>query len=373
MVTPITYLPARLVEGTRCYVQYHVIRPGTDRLERQRVYFDRVKDASHRKRQAKIFIKEINDRLSKGWNPLIEGDAPRMTDRISVMFAMFLSMKEKMLRERSMPNYKSRLKRLQQWLVDQGMADPPCCDFTGRNAADFLDALVLSGMKARTCNNYINDLKGMGNWAKKRGYWHINPFEGMETMREDQNELRPLDQSEIDAMMESFRIGERPGMTIVCGLIYYCLIRPEEISRLQVHQIDPVANLIRVTSAGTKDHTAEWVTVPAVFMPQLLAYIGIARPSDHVVSTNFRPGSKRWLPVRYSEEWRRHRLKLELPPDVRLYALKDTALQRLAANGVDLKRIRDHARHSSVAITDIYMRRLRGTADGGLQSAYPSM
>lgn len=376
MTPAITYLPAQYKEGkdgTRSYVHYHVLRPGTDKLVRQRVYFDRIHLTSHRRQQAKAFVAEINAKLAKGWNPFIEGDAPRITERLSTMTELFLTMKSRELRARSMPNYRSRIRKLHDWLAAQGMKDPRCSEFTPRLAADFLDSLVVEGMKARTCNNYINDLKGMGNWAKKRGYWAISPFDGLETMREDQNELRPLAQEEIDMMLESIRTGKRPGMGIVCGLIYYCLLRPEEISHLQVHQVDPVTNLIRVTSAGTKDHTAEWVTVPAQFMPRLLDHIGQAKASDFVISSNFLPGKKHWLPVRYSEEWRRHRKALGLGDDVRLYALKDTALQRLAEQGVDMRRIRDHARHSNVSITDIYMRRLRGSADGQLRGAYPDM
>lgn len=373
MTVAITYIPARIVEGTRNYVMYSVVVPGTDRLKPIRVYFDRVKDVGHRRKQAREYCRVINDKLSKGWNPLIEGDAPRLTERMSAMTGLFLTMKAKVLRERSMPNYRSRIRKLLDWLEAQGMPDPQCCEFTPRHASDFLDHLVCEGMKARTCNNYINDLKGMGNWAKKRGYWHISPFDGLETMREDTNELRPLTQEEIDMMLDSFRTGSRPGMLVVCGLIYYCAMRPEEISQLKVHQVDAVKGMIRVTSAGTKDHTAEWITVPEQFMPHLLAHIGISKASEYVMSTNFRPGPKRWLPVRYSEEWRRHREKLGLADDVRLYALKDTAFQRLSEAGFDMKRIRDHARHSNVSITDIYMRRLNGSADGQVRNRYPDM
>lgn len=374
MTTPaITYLPARYVEASRCYVIYHVLRPGTSELVRQRVYFDRIHLPSHRRQQAMAFVREVNAKLAKGWNPLIEGDAPRMTEPLASMTHIFLTMKARELRPRSLPNYKSRVRKLLDWLTAQGMKDPKCCEFTPRLAADFIDSLVMEGMKARTVNNYVNDLKGMGNWAKKRGYWAISPFDGLEPMREDQNELRPLTQDEMSMMLERIRTSPRPGLAIVCGLIYYCLLRPEEISHLTVAQVDPVRNLIRVTSANTKDHTAEWVTVPEQFMPALLAHIGEARPTDHIISSGFRPGKAHWLPVRYSEEWRRHRKALGLPDDVRLYALKDTALQRLAEAGVDMKRIRDHARHSNVSITDIYMRRLRGSADGKLRGGYPDM
>lgn len=352
---------------------YSVNIPGTDKLKTVRVYFDREKDPVHRRRQAKEYCRVINDKLTKGWNPLIEGDAPRLTERLSTMTTQFLNMKGKMLRARSMPNYKSRIRKLLDWLAGQGTPDPQCCEFNPRMASDFLDYLVCSGMKARTCNNYINDLKGMGNWAKKRGYWHLSPFDGLEVMREDANELRPLTQEEIDVMLESFRTGERPGMLIVCGLIYYCALRPEEISQLKVHQVDAVKGMIRVTSAGTKDHTAEWITVPEQFMPALLAHIGMARPTEYVMSKDFLPGAKRWLPVRYSEEWRRHRTRLGLPDDVRLYALKDTAAQRLSEAKFDIKGIRDHFRHSNISITDIYMRRLNGNADGQVKAKYPNM
>lgn len=369
----LTYISARIVEGPRNYVMYSVLIPGTNSMKRIRVYFDREKNLFHRRLQQREYCRVINDKLANGWNPLIEGSAPRLTESLSAMTNQFLIMKAKVLRERSMPNYRSRIRKLLEWLDSQGMPDPQCCEFVPRLASDFIDYLVCEGMKARTCNNYINDLKGMGNWAKKRGYWHISPFEGLEVMREDTNELRPLTQAEIDMMLESFRTGDRPGMLIVCGLVYYCAMRPEEISQIKVHQVDAVKGMIRVTSAGTKDHTAEWITVPEQFMPELLSHIGMAKATEYVISANFRTGPKRWLPVRYSEEWRRHRSKLGLSDDVRLYALKDTAFQRLSEAGFDMKRIRDHARHSNVSITDIYMRRLHGSTDRKVRGEYPDL
>lgn len=368
----VTYLPAEYCENSRSYVQFYCLRPETDKMERYRYYFDRVKDRSHRKRQAMAFVREINDKLIKGWAPWHESTAPNLGAKLSDMVALFLGIKERTLRPRSLPNYKSRMNKLLLFVAKKKLKDCTCHQFSTKLASDFMDTLIHEGMAGRTYNNYLMDMKGLGNWGVQRGYWAANPWHTIKPLRQGDPEKRPLTDDEMAKMLGHIE-QEQPNFLIVCGLVYYCAIRPEEISHLKVHQIDGKQGMIRVTSAGTKDHEGRWITIPAQFVAPLLHHIDGALSSDYVVSTGFVPGQKHIRPLRYAEAWKKHRDAMKLSIDVKLYGLKHTALRALAANGVDTVTIRDHARHSNLAITDAYMKSLRGFVQTDVRSKYPSM
>jgi len=315
----------------------------------------------------------MNAKLARGWFPGQDAAAPLLGATLQTMTDLFLEVKARELRPRSLPNYKSRITRLHTWLADNGYRQPLCRDITPLLAVRFLDALLADGMTARTYNNYVIDMKSLGNWAVKRGYMSTNPFDGIKPLRRGRSETRPLTDTEVHTMMQRIR-EHQPDLLIVCGLVYYCALRQEEISHLRVHQVDVARGMLRVTSDNTKDHDANWITVPRQFIPDLLAHMDGANGRDYLISRQFRPGPKRLLPVRHSEAWRKHREAAGLPDDVKLYGLKHTALQRFShRNGVSLLQIRDHARHSSVAITDAYMQTLRGHIDRDVRANYPDM
>lgn len=341
-------------------------------MERHRHYFDRVK-GKHMLAQARAFMDEVNAKLARGWFPGQDATAPLLGAQLIAMTNQFLDVKARELRPRSLPNYKSRITRLHAWLAQQNYRAPLCRELTPIIALRFLDSLLADGMSARTYNNYIMDMKSLGNWGVKRGYFSTNPFADIKPLRRGRPETRPLTDAEVHSMMDHIT-AHQPELLIVCGLVYYCAIRPEEISHLRVRHIDVERGIIRVTSDTTKDHDANWITVPKQFIPQLLAHIDGATGRDYLISKGFKPGATRLLPVRHSEAWRKHREALKLDEGVKLYGLKHTALQRFSHSaGISLQQIRDHARHSSIAITDAYMQTLKGNIDRDVRTNYPNL
>lgn len=372
MTHHITYYPAKLVRGVRTYVQYSVRNAATGKMDRYRHYYDRV-PGKHGLQQARAFVEQINDKLARGWFPGQDAAAPLLGAPLREMTELFLEVKSRELRPRSLPNYKSRITRLHDWLAEQGFKAPLCNDMTPLLAVRFLDSLLSDGMSSRTYNNYVIDMKSLSNWAVKRGYFCANPFNDIKPLRRGRPETRPLTDMEVQLMMDRIR-EHQPELLLVCGLVYYCALRPEEISHIRVHHVDVAHGMIRVTADNTKDHDSNWITVPIQFMPQLLAHIDGAIGRDYLVGKGFRTGPTRLLPVRHSEAWRKHREAVKLPEDVKLYGLKHTALQRFShRNGVSLLQIRDHARHSSVAITDAYMQTLKGNVDRDVRANYPDL
>ncbi len=60
-------------------------------------------------------------------------------------------------------------------------------------------------------------------------------------------------------------------------------------------------------------------------------------------------------------KWLQVRKALNLPDSYQLYSLKDSGITKMI-NLLNVSEVRDQARHSSIAITDVYTD--RGTANG---------
>lgn len=82
-------------------------------------------------------------------------------------------------------------------------------------------------------------------------------------------------------------------------------------------------------------------------------------PADYYLfSDKLEPGNRpigtRWL----TEHWQRMSKALKLNKDYTYYSLKDTGITEMLNKKVSNLAVRDQARHSSLAITDVYTRHL---------------
>ena len=66
------YIPATIHPGKDFHVSYYVINPDTNKLERKKVWLNRIKRVSDRKAIARRLAHTFNIKLAKGWNPFIE-------------------------------------------------------------------------------------------------------------------------------------------------------------------------------------------------------------------------------------------------------------------------------------------------------------
>jgi integrase/recombinase XerD len=368
----IEYRPARVcVVSGRHLVEFYARHPDNGRLVRVREYFDTIKDDRHRGRMMADRCAKVNRLLPTGWNPWGGAVADLGRETVARMIDQFLAMKKRELRARSIPNYITRCTRLLDWMAGHNMALLQCNEFSHQVARAYMDSLSGS-VSARTKNNYLIDLKAMGNWAQKRNYWKKNPFHGIETVKEAAPDKRPLTDAELSAIMERIKATD-PAFAVVCGLVYYCALRPQEICRLRVGQVDIGRGMIRISAKDAKDNESAWITVPKQFMATLASHCNGQSTGHYLIGQGCRPGPKSIFPTRLAERWAKHRDHCKLPKEVQLYALKDTAFVRLLASGASPATVRDHARHSSLEVTDAYIKTLRGYEDAEIRGNYPDM
>jgi len=123
--------------------------------------------------------------------------------------------------------------------------------------------------------------------------------------------------------------------------------------------------------ASQKTRKKRIIPIAKPFLKILIEYFKNYPSGYFICSKNLKPGDIFEHSTRIAEKFRDIAHQLKIPPEVKFYSLKDTAADRLLENGFSPKTIRDLFGHSSIAITDAYLKKFRNIIDERLINEFP--
>ena len=85
---------------------------------------------------------------------------------------------------------------------------------------------------------------------------------------------------------------------------------------------------------------------------------------DFVFSYRLKPGAIEIDPKHFRDHWENVRKALGLRKEWKFYSLKDTGITEMCDRKVAPRYVKDQARHSPLAITDIYLQKSAKNAPG---------
>ncbi len=266
---------------------------------------------------------------------------------------IFTAEKEKELRNSTMRSYKSFCHMLREW-ANEHYPYIKMSMFERAHAVEFLDDMAAKGLGPNTYNNMIRLGSVLFIWAKAKCYTRENPFDGQKRKRVLEK-TRTIIKPEHQALIDKWFADNQPEMRIVCRLIYTSLLRPIEITRVQVKQIDFVNHCIRMPREKTKTWEAREGRLDAELEEMLRKHIQGANPDDYLFADSlWRCGKRPMGNGTYGKAWDRMRTDLELPKEYQLYSLKDTAINSMLKAGVDDLSVMQAAGHKDLSMTTIY-------------------
>ena len=223
------------------------------------------------------------------------------------------------------------------------------------NFPQFLDYVFLDrGVSPRTHNNYRTWLRSFTSWMRRQHLLDGDPLDGVPPMREPGKIRQPLPTAMLRQIREHLAAHDRHFLLAVM-MEYYCFIRPEELSQLQVGDIDVKRHAIHVRASISKNGKAEMVGLNTAIV-SLMRELGTLRaPKDwYLFSNRLHPGKVRLDSRAFRDRWARLRRRLAIPREYQFYSLKDSGIRDLA-NSAGIVIARDQARHSSIAVTNKYL------------------
>lgn len=378
--TSANFVPAALKhDKTGWYITYYVFNPFISKMERKKIKLNLLRRRCRTTLEFKVQVNDIMRTIDNQLRtaalcasqpevaatpavvpsatvaaiPLSSSENVRYYKTLDEVTRIYTKEKEKELRESTMRSYKSFCNMLREWVNERYPAIKMSM-FGRAHAVEFLDAMADKGLEARTYNNMIRLGSALFLWAKTKCYARENPFEGQKHKRVAEKK-RTIIKPEHQVLIDKWFAEKHPAMRIVCRMIYTSLLRPIEITRVQVKQLDFAHHCIVMPGEKTKTWTQREGRMDAELEALLRSHIAGASPEDYIFSNNHMEcGAKPVSDKSFRKAWDKMRTDLHLPDEYQLYSLKDTAINSMLKAGVDDLSVMQAAGHKDLSMTTIY-------------------
>ncbi|MCK3684205.1 tyrosine-type recombinase/integrase [Maribellus sp. YY47] len=385
----------RVSQKNKWFIEFYVRNPRNNKMVRFRKYQGINKHRTRVERQAAAEkMKHYwTEKLKEGWSPFNEGlvvyddnlefqTAIRNYRKLKAKNGTFrfyaskyINWKKAELEPASLSTYRSRLRIFDSWLEGVGMNEVDINYITNQIIVDFSWHIIDNVKLSRTTTqNYQNLLKEVFNFVCKERKGYSNPcFDLPMTRRVSDSPALPIQEIDIPILKKAI-LKSDPQLWLACQFIYYCFIRPrKELRFLRIGDIDLGRSVIRIKTENSKTDVARVVSIPEVFKEELLQNHRIdSYPKKYyVIGKKGRPGND---PVSYnnmSDRWVRIRRKLGMPEDYKMYSWKHTGNGRAAIAGIPLRDLQGQNGHSSVQMTERYLKNIIGERSEYIISDFP--
>lgn len=280
---------------------------------------------------------------------------------IEEVTSIYLTEKKRECRDATFRSYRAFCQGFVKWLNQRA---PRCkmIQFKRSMAVEFLDYWgSREGISNRTYNNNLKMARAFFTWAIKKCYAKENPFVGQETKRvlKKKRQMIPAD---CQILADNYFKENNPAMRIIMRLVYTSLLRPVEISRIQVKQIDFEMHCIHMEPEQIKTYEGRDARLDSELETLLRQHIIGANPEDYLFADRkWSCGKKSQTSHSYSKAWEDMRKNVVdedgnqlLPMEYQLYSLKDTSLNGMLKSGIDDLSAMQAAGHHDLAMTQIY-------------------
>lgn len=358
----IHYKPPVLYNGAeKWYVYFYFRHPETGAWKRFKVYEDinRIKDLKDRQRYAELLVDAVYYGLKTGYNPF----APPKEEKRFKVWSLNQALnyyKQKLpdmdLRDKTKSCYLSMVTLVQNMEFKE-LLDP----LEAMEADDLMELLdrirVKHKWKNTTYNGYFGYFKTFLNWCVEKKLIKVNPLLGTKKKKTEAEKNKAFSNQEFTELMKHLETKDQ-NLYHFCRFVYFTGTRPKSETRLlRLRHIDFEKGQLEIPADISKNKKYDRVPLHK----DLLAWLTPFRklPKDYFIFTNEgRPGPKEAGHNYFSNYFRPIREELGLSALHTIYSLKHTRTIHLANAGVSSYDIQRMWRHSSLEMTEKYLREL---------------
>ena len=364
------YKPAHIVSGARnYYVAYSVINPETGCYVVKRVKLNYIKSKRQRKEYACELVKQINGKLARGFNPYFNEHTDKLV-LLSEAVMDFLKAKKRemethIITAATFEDYKQQLTYFQRFI------DVDCFVYKIKmaNVNAFLDDIYITkALTAVTRNHYLQTVRTFFTWCVNHGIIAENPAKDIANVKHGTKKRVAIPESDLQLIFNFLAESGEIWYLLDCYLVYGCFIRPSEICGLKIANISFKNQTIYIPAEVSKNKKAQTVTMPKNVVMMLLDLKIYDFPSDYYIcGENFKPSENKAQSRIFRDKWLTIRKELRLPDTYQFYSLKDSGITKMLSM-LNVSEVRDQARHSNIAITDVYTDRSKTDGNAHIKS-----
>jgi integrase len=209
----------------------------------------------------------------------------------------------------------------------------------------------------QSINQHINYIKRLFSWCCENEYIEKNPAENVKKLKNIETKERKILSIEEMRKIGNYLKHNDYNFYVFTQIVYSCLIRPIEIYRLQIKDIDFENKRINISGTKSKNHKYRSIIIPNDLWDNTLDFWTKLKKYDkecYIFTEDNVPSKTK---VTYSNlasiKWKKMREELHLSADCQLYCLKHTSITNLL-NTLPENTIRMHARHENIQMTAHY-------------------
>ncbi|MDR3339564.1 MAG: phage integrase SAM-like domain-containing protein, partial [Candidatus Symbiothrix sp.] len=241
----IAYTPPKLYTGKEWYVGFYAYEPVKEKLCIKRIKLNYIDNKNERRKFACDLIKRLNDKLRRGWNPWIAAEVSKgyctfketceHYDRIITK-----KFSDGYYRDDTYTSYLSYLRRLKEYNENYKFSIHYIYQLDKQYIIDFLEYVYVDkDNSARTRDNYLGWLKSFATFLVQSGYAKEKATEGIDTFSKWQKKKKREYLPEDILMKVKKEIeGKNNHFLLATYILFYTFIRPSEMSKLKISNIN---------------------------------------------------------------------------------------------------------------------------------------
>lgn len=357
------YTYPKLHTGKEWYISFSAYDPAIKAMKRKRIKMNSIKDKKARRSYAMGVIDRLLGQLANGWNPWIEDQDPKAYVKFKEACDNYRrnldkQFKDNLLREDSYVSYLSYLRNLIRYNEELKDSISYVYQFNRDYCSNFLDYIYIDRENSpQTRDNYLTWLRVFARYLVRKGYHKTAATEGIDMFgkRSHKKKRETLSEQELLKLKE-YVSAQNKHYLLACYIIFYCLIRPKEMSLIKINDISVKNRTLFIPEDNSKNRKPAVVTInPKVI--ELMLDLGIFNyPGDYYLfGASFMPNKEHHSEKQFRDFWLKYvRKNLHFREAIKFYSLKDTGITLMLRSRIDNISVRDQARHGSILMTDIY-------------------
>ncbi|MDT8394241.1 MAG: site-specific integrase [Bacteroidales bacterium] len=366
----VDYIPASLQEEKEWRIVYYAKDPQTGKLRRKRIRVGKIKSVKERRLWAKKMIYNINCKLHEGWNPFIESENSRQYHCIKEVLEAFLRDKRG-LRDDTLRTYFNEVSFLQKFINKKYDENMYAVSFDQQMAVIYMETTwATREIGAVRYNNILAVCRVIFNWMVEKEYIKQNPFDKIKKKKTgSKTRVMDIDKADREKIRDYLQKQNRPYYAIMM-FAFHSLLRPKEISYIKIGDIDLEKQVVVVRGSVAKNHNTRYAPIPDVMVDlvrELIEEVTPQRKNWYLFSAyGFRPGPVRRDSREIARYWSVLRKNLRLKKEIQFYSLRDSGIIQMIRDGRSPKEVMEAADHSSIEVTNKYVKVARKESNGNI-------
>lgn len=239
----------------RWYVYFSFRNPATNKLERQTpIYLDinNYKTVAERREAAKNLQWAISRILKNGYNPYVTSKLEQLDLSYSIKDAFEFALKNKknLISENSYTDFKSRITQFKNWLGKNGIDELYNIETITKKSVKIYLNEVAEKSSARNRNNTRSNLNILFKVLEDNEIIKSNFIPTINVLKSNPERNKTYTSTQIKAIQKLLK--NEPILSVMIAFVSYNFLRPLEVCRLKIKDIDLVDKKIMVRAKNKK-------------------------------------------------------------------------------------------------------------------------